>query len=48
MSDDGFKGLMAEAVPNAGPGWAEIIKNSAVRFRRLLPPEHFQATEGRG
>ncbi len=28
ISDDGFRDIMADAVPGAGPGWAEIIKNS--------------------
>lgn len=29
MSDDGFRDIMASAVADAGPGWGEIIKNSA-------------------
>jgi glucose-6-phosphate 1-dehydrogenase len=29
MSEDGFRDLMTEAVPDAGPGWSEIVKNSA-------------------
>jgi glucose-6-phosphate 1-dehydrogenase len=28
LSDEQFRELMIEAVPNAGPGWGEIVKNS--------------------
>ena len=47
MSDDGFKGLMAEAVPNAGPGWAEIIKNSAYVSGDYSHPNTFKQLKAR-
>jgi glucose-6-phosphate 1-dehydrogenase len=47
MSDDGFKGLMAEAVPNAGPGWAEIIKNSAYISGDYSHPNTFKQLKSR-
>jgi glucose-6-phosphate 1-dehydrogenase len=47
MSDDGFKGLMAEAVPNAGPGWAEIIKNSAYVSGDYSHPNTFKQLKSR-
>jgi glucose-6-phosphate 1-dehydrogenase len=47
MSDDGFRDLMAEAVPNAGPGWAEIIKNSAYICGDYTHPDTFTALQDR-
>ena len=46
MSDDGFRDLMAEAVPHAGPGWAEIIKNSAYVSGDYSRPRDVQQAEG--
>ena len=47
MSDDGFRDLMAEAVPNAGPGWGEIIKNSAYIAGEYTHPDTFTALYGK-
>jgi glucose-6-phosphate 1-dehydrogenase len=41
MSDDGFRDIMADAVPGAGPGWAEIIKNSVYISGDYSDPETF-------
>jgi glucose-6-phosphate 1-dehydrogenase len=47
MSDDAFRGLMAEAVPDAGPGWAEIIKNSGYITGEYAHPDTFSALKSR-
>ncbi|MGH9106566.1 MAG: glucose-6-phosphate dehydrogenase [Acidimicrobiales bacterium] len=47
MSDDGFRDLMADAVPGAGPGWAEIIKNSAYITGEYAHPDTFAALQQR-
>jgi len=47
MSDDGFRDLMAEAVPGAGPGWAEIIKNSSYISGEYAHPATFSALSAR-
>ncbi|HYA45199.1 MAG TPA: glucose-6-phosphate dehydrogenase [Acidimicrobiales bacterium] len=41
MSDDAFRDLMAEAVLGAGPGWAEIIKNSSYITGEYSHPDTF-------
>jgi len=41
LSDDGFRDLMASAVPGAGPGWSEIIKNSAYITGEYSDPRTF-------
>jgi len=45
MSDDGFRDLMASAVPDAGPGWAEIIKNSYYITGDYSHPDTFSALQ---
>jgi glucose-6-phosphate 1-dehydrogenase len=47
MSDDGFRDLMAEAVPHAGPGWGEIIKNSAYITGEYDHPDTFTALQAK-
>ena len=47
MSDDRFRDLMAEAVPGAGPGWAEIIKNSSYLSGDYSDPNTFAALYAR-
>jgi glucose-6-phosphate 1-dehydrogenase len=47
MSDDGFRDLMASAVPDAGPGWAEIIKNSVYITGEYAHPDTFDALQRR-
>jgi len=47
MSDDGFRDLMAEAVPDAGPGWAEIIKNSVYISGEYAHPDTFKKLQRR-
>ena len=47
MSDDGFRDLMAEAVPNAGPGWGEIIKNSGYITGEYDDPATFDALKAK-
>jgi glucose-6-phosphate 1-dehydrogenase len=47
MSDDSFRDLMAEAVPDAGPGWAEIIKNSAYLAGEYSHPDTFSSLRDR-
>jgi glucose-6-phosphate 1-dehydrogenase len=43
MSDDAFRDLMAGAVPDAGPGWTEIIKNSHYIAGEYSHPDTFSA-----
>jgi glucose-6-phosphate 1-dehydrogenase len=47
MTDDDFRDLMADAVPNAGPGWGEIIKNSAYVAGEYSHPDTFTALRDR-
>ena len=47
ISDDGFRDIMADAVPAAGPGWAEIIKNSIYISGDYSDPETFIKLKGR-
>ena len=47
MSDDSFRDLMASAVPDAGPGWAEIIKNSIYITGDYVHPDTFDALQRR-
>jgi glucose-6-phosphate 1-dehydrogenase len=47
MSDDAFRDLMADAVPDAGPGWAEIIKNSVYIAGEYSHPDTFSALQKR-
>jgi glucose-6-phosphate 1-dehydrogenase len=47
MSDDGFRDVMADAVPDAGPGWAEIIKNSAYVTGEYDHPDTFTTLAAR-
>jgi glucose-6-phosphate 1-dehydrogenase len=47
LSDDGFRDLMIGAVPDAGPGWAEIVKNSAYITGEYSHPGTFTALQGR-
>ncbi|HYA45098.1 MAG TPA: glucose-6-phosphate dehydrogenase [Acidimicrobiales bacterium] len=47
MSDDAFRDLMAEAVPSAGPGWAEIIKNSSYMTGEYSHPDTFAMLQDR-
>ena len=47
MSDDGFRDIMADAVPDAGPGWAEIIKNSAYISGEYAHPDTFAQLQDR-
>lgn len=43
MSDDAFRDVMVEAVPGAGPGWAEIVKNSSYITGDYAHPGTFSA-----
>ncbi len=45
MSDDGFRDLMASSVPDAGPGWAEITKNSYYITGDYSHPDTFTALQ---
>lgn len=47
LSDDGFRDLMASAVPDAGPGWSEIIKNSIYIPGDYSHPDTFSALQSR-
>jgi glucose-6-phosphate 1-dehydrogenase len=47
MSDDSFRDLMANAVPGAGPGWAEIVKNSSYITGEYVHPDTFSALSRR-
>ena len=47
MSDDDFRDLMADAVPDAGPGWAEIIKNSVYIAGEYAHPDTFSTLRDR-
>jgi len=45
MSDDAFRELMASSVPDAGPGWSEIIKNSYYITGDYSHPDTFTALQ---
>ncbi len=47
MSDDDFRDLMADAVADAGPGWAEIIKNSVYIAGEYAHPDTFSTLRDR-
>ena len=47
MSDDGFRELMLDAVPAAGPGWAEIVKSSVYISGEYSHPDTFAALQDR-
>jgi glucose-6-phosphate 1-dehydrogenase len=47
MSDDAFRDLMMGAIPDAGPGWAEIVKNSAYISGEYSHPDTFTALQAR-
>ncbi|HTV11251.1 MAG TPA: glucose-6-phosphate dehydrogenase [Acidimicrobiales bacterium] len=47
MSDDGFRDLMSDAVPDAGPGWGEIVKNSVYIAGEYAHPDTFSALQDR-
>ena len=42
LTDDGFRQLMTESVPDAGPGWADVIKASRYVTGEYSQPETFQ------
>ncbi len=46
MSDDGFRDMMAEAVPDCRPGLGRDNQEQRLHIRRLLRPGDFQQTEG--
>jgi glucose-6-phosphate 1-dehydrogenase len=45
MSDDGFRQLMTDAVPGAGAGWADVVKNSRYVTGDYSDPETFRSLE---
>ena len=47
MSHDSFRDIMASAVPGAGPGWTEIIKNSHYIAGEYSHPDTFSALRDR-
>ena len=47
MSDDSFRDLMIGAIPDAGPGWAEIVKNSSYIAGEYSHPDTFTALQAR-
>jgi glucose-6-phosphate 1-dehydrogenase len=47
MSDDGFRDMVAEAVPDAGPGWGEITKHSAYVAGEYSHPDTFNELKAR-
>jgi len=47
MDDDGFRSLMKSAVPDAGPGWGEIIKNSIYIAGEYTHPDTFSQLQER-
>jgi glucose-6-phosphate 1-dehydrogenase len=47
MADDGFRDLMSSAIPNAGPGWGEIVKNSIYISGDYSHPDTFTTLQDR-
>jgi glucose-6-phosphate 1-dehydrogenase len=43
LDDEGFRDLMTSAVPDAEPGWAEIVKHSSYVAGDYSHPDTFQA-----
>jgi glucose-6-phosphate 1-dehydrogenase len=46
MDDDRFRGLMLDAVPDAGPAWAELVKTFRYVAGDYADPATFAALEG--